>query len=86
MEVVMTVLVVVIGLILFAGLLLVAYGTVRKNRWGINLEKNHCPRCKCATPQVRVPKSTTQAMWGGSTCEKCGCEFDKWGREVAPGQ
>jgi hypothetical protein len=31
---------------------------------------------------VRWPKSLRRALWGGDTCAVCGCEFDKWGRDV----
>jgi uncharacterized protein with PIN domain len=68
--------------VLMAGLALVAWGTVAKNRWGINLQPNVCPRCKAALPQVRKPRSMRQMLWGGSTCPACGAEIDKWGREI----
>lgn len=75
-----------IALIIFAvlliGLLLVAYGTVAKNRWGINLQPVNCPACGSPMPRVRKPKSLSQTLWGGGTCEKCGFEVDKWGRQV----
>ena len=32
--------------VLGVGLVLVIYGTIRKNRWGINLEPVNCPRCQ----------------------------------------
>jgi len=67
--------------VLLIGLLLVGIGTVTKNRWGINLDRVNCPDCGALMPQVRQPKSLGQALWGGGTCEKCGCEMDKWGRK-----
>ncbi len=73
----------VIFLLLGVGLVLVIYGTIRKNRWGINLEPVNCPRCKQPMPQVRKPMSLSQTLWGGGTCVRCGCEMDKWGREIA---
>jgi hypothetical protein len=69
--------------ILLAGSLLVAYGTVARNRWGINLKPVNCPCCHAAVPQVRKPKSLREALWGGGTCDKCGCQMDKWGRHIA---
>jgi hypothetical protein len=72
----------VIFSLLGVGLVLVTYGTAQKNRWGINLEAVNCPRCKQVMPQVRTPRSTSEAMWGGGTCARCGCQMDKWGREV----
>ena len=74
-------------LILFAltglGVLVVLYGTVVKNRWGINLEPVSCPRCKTPLPALRKAGSLRQALWGGWTCPACGVGVDKWGREVA---
>jgi hypothetical protein len=77
----MVLLTVIFGL-LFTGTALVTVGTVTKNRWGINLDSRSCPRCKALIPQVRKPQSLKQVLWGGSTCEQCGTESDKWGREV----
>jgi hypothetical protein len=65
--------------VLLVGILLVAFGTVTKNRWGINTKPVNCPACGCPMPQVQ-PKSIRQALWGGGTCGKCGCEMDKWAR------
>jgi hypothetical protein len=68
--------------VLFVGLLLVAVGTVTKNRWGINVQPVNCPDCGSPMPQVRQPKSLRQTLWGGGTCTRCGCEMDKWGRKL----
>ena len=68
--------------VLVLGILLVAFGTVTKNRWGINLEPVNCPACGSLMPKVRRPASLKQALWGGGTCGKCGCEIDKWGRLI----
>lgn len=80
---VMNVVLDVIVSILFLGALLVALGTVKKNRWGINTKPVNCPACGSPMPGVRQPRSLRQALWGGWTCEKCGCEVDKWGRLTA---
>jgi hypothetical protein len=72
---------VIFGL-LFTGAILVIIGTVTKNRWGINLDSRSCPRCRTPISQLRKPQSLKQALWGGSTCQQCGTESDKWGREV----
>jgi hypothetical protein len=61
------------------GLVLVVHGTSVRNRWGINSEQVNCPRCHAAAPRVRKPKSRRETLWGGGTCDKCGCEVDKWG-------
>jgi hypothetical protein len=70
--------------VLLLGVLLVALGTITRNRWGINPKPVNCPACGSAIPRVRQPKSLKQALWGGSTCEKCGCEMDKWGHLNCP--
>ena len=75
-------LVVIFGL-LAVGMVLVAYGTVAKNRWGINLrtlDGVSCPRCNSPQPKLRKPRSIRQAMWGGYTCVTYAAEIDKWGR------
>ena len=61
-------------------LALVIHGTIVKNRWGINLMPVACPSCGTMMPRTRMPSSSRQAIWGGFTCPKCGCEMDKWGR------
>jgi hypothetical protein len=81
---VMNVVFVVTASVILLGILLVAFGTVTKNGWGINLEPVNCPACGSPMPQVRQPKSLRQALWGGGTCGKCGCEMDKWGRLITP--
>ena len=67
---------------LAVGLLLVIYGTIVKNRWGINLRRVECPDCRTVMGLVRMPTSSRQAMWGGYTCPRCKCELDKWGRRI----
>lgn len=70
--------------LLGVGLLLVVYGTVARNRWGINLAKVSCPNCNTPLTGTRTQKtrSLKQAMWGGYTCPVCGAEVDKWGRQA----
>ena len=70
-------------LIVFAALVLVISDTIRKKgRFGINFKVLNCPTCGEKLPAVRTPKSFTQAMWGGATCEFCQTEVDKWGNIV----
>ena len=57
-------------------------GAQTQNDWGINLARVKCPRCGAKMPIMRFPTSERQALWGGSTCRQCGCEVDKWGREI----
>lgn len=42
----------------------------------------HCPQCGLPRPQRRFPKSVHQFLWGGWTCEQCGCEVDSIGRKI----
>ena len=68
---------------LHVGLVLVIRDTVRrKGRWGVNREPVDCPNCGEPAPVVRAPNNLRQTLWGGSTCERCGQEFDKWGEPV----
>jgi predicted RNA-binding Zn-ribbon protein involved in translation (DUF1610 family) len=80
-----------IGSTLFLLALLVLFGLVvrdtirRRGRWGVNLKGltgMECPECGEELPVVRTPKNRRQVLWGGYTCEECGCEIDKWGRKV----
>jgi len=64
------------------GLVLVVYGTFKRNRWGVNVEQVSCPRCHAPVPRVRKPKSRREMFWGGWTCDKCGCQMDKWGNPI----
>lgn len=66
------------------GFVLVVVGTMRKNRWGVNIEPLACPQCGQSLARVRVPRSLKQSLWGGLTCDKCGVEVDKWGRMLKP--
>jgi len=58
---------------------------IRKNKtdkMGINLEPVRCPKCGIEQPKLRLPKGIKEALWGGWTCEKCGCKMDKYGNEI----
>ena len=69
--------------LLTVGCVLLVVGTVMKNKWGINVARISCPNCGNSLDRVRAPKTFAQVLWGGSTCDKCGIEVDKWGRPVA---
>jgi hypothetical protein len=43
-----------------------------------------CPRCTTMMPALRWPTSFKQAMWGGWTCARCGCEIDRSGSAMTP--
>jgi hypothetical protein len=77
----MLVYLIAVALVILLGLTI--YGTIVKNRWGLNLRRVSCPNCGTEMPRVRAPTSGTEAMWGGLTCPKCGCRMDKWGRQLA---
>jgi hypothetical protein len=74
-------LLVLLGIFALGGFLVI-FGTVAKNRWGINLDPIVCPCCQTQVLRVRKPTSLHQALWGGFTCGSCSCEIDKWGRQV----
>lgn len=78
----LVILIVACGLGVIAIAAILVHGTVTKSKMGINLDPSKCSRCQTSMPSVRVPKSFRQAMWGGWTCPNCGCEIDKWGREI----
>jgi hypothetical protein len=54
-------------------------------RWGMSLSRKNCPRCGAPLPMFRKPASASEIMWGGWTCQRCGCKVDKYGREIALG-
>ncbi|HEX6881085.1 MAG TPA: hypothetical protein VF135_12020 [Terriglobales bacterium] len=68
--------------VLAVGMILVTLGTLTRNRWGINLDDVYCQHCHRKMPQNHTPMNLTQTLWGGGTCDSCGCEMDKWGREI----
>ena len=80
----MIIYIVLVFIILFLtmGTILIVVGTIKKNKWGINLNTPICTKCKNKLTYIRKPKSLQQALWGGHTCEKCNVDIDKWGREV----
>ncbi len=54
----------------------------REGKWGINLSRVFCPKCKEPMPMVRRPRNERQRLWGGWTCPKCECEMNKYGVEI----
>ena len=65
-------------LALCMGMVAVVYGSVAKTNWGINFSPpKSCPKCNEKLAQVRMPKGSEEAMWGGFTCSKCGHKMDK---------
>jgi len=53
-----------------------------KSKRGINLKRVYCPVCQTKQPVVRLPKSGSQALWGGTTCPKCHTDLDKYGNVI----
>lgn len=47
----------------------------------VNLNAVSCPKCGEEQSQIRIPKGWKEALWGGYTCQKCGCKMDKHGDE-----
>jgi hypothetical protein len=72
----------VLGLLVFAAVILVLYGTSVRNRWGLNFKAVHCPQCETPAPGIRMPKTLREFLWGGWTCRSCGTRIDKWGRPL----
>ena len=68
------------GFALFLGLVALIVGTIMKTRFGMNFSAARCGECDNPAPTVRVPRSFYETLWGGWTCDRCGCENDKWGR------
>jgi hypothetical protein len=48
----------------------------------VNLKKTNCPDCGAEQPKVRKPKNLRQILWGGNTCQECGCEMDRFGEKI----
>jgi len=73
-------------LVLSAGIIalivILIRGTVKKTKFGVNLDRSACPNCGEPMPAFRKPANSRQAFWGGWTCAKCGTELDKWGRQA----
>ena len=40
-----------------AGIAFLAWGTIRKNNWGVNFKQPVCPACGTRAPVVRMPAS-----------------------------
>ena len=52
-----------------------------KSKFGINFKSVNCPKCNKKQPKVRIPKDINETLWGGWTCQDCGCKIDKFGKE-----
>jgi transposase-like protein len=45
-------------------------------------KQKKCPECGEELPKTRKPKNRRQMLWGGWTCENCGCEIDRRGKKI----
>ena len=59
----------------------VAWGTLTRNRLGVNLGRLACPRCLRSIPGAGL----RQRVFGGARCAECKTLVNKWGREIMPG-
>ena len=50
---------------------------------GLALPLLKCPDCGVPFPRFRKPANLRQALWGGGTYARCGCEVDRRGRKLA---
>jgi hypothetical protein len=41
-----------------------------------------CPDCRERLSHFRKPANLRQALWGGFTCSRCGCEIDWRGNKI----
>ncbi|NQX81118.1 MAG: hypothetical protein HRT66_03860 [Flavobacteriaceae bacterium] len=68
--------------ILIIGIYFIILINKKDSKLGINLKRVFCPKCNLKQPFIRKPTSVRQALYGGSTCEKCKTEMDKYGVEI----
>jgi len=54
----------------------------KSGKMGISTKTVNCPRCGLKAPMFRRPTNLKQVLWGGWTCARCKCEFDKYGNEI----
>jgi hypothetical protein len=50
--------------------------------WGVLAKQKKCPDCSEVLPRFRIASSTKQALKGGWSCGKCGCEIDRQGKKI----
>ncbi len=55
--------------------------SIKLKDFGVNLNTVYCPVCNKQQPKIRKPKGWKEILWGGYTCENCGCKMDKYGKE-----
>jgi RNase P subunit RPR2 len=72
---------IIIGIALLICMSFLKKGT-KNSALDINLERVHCPKCTTLQPFLRAPANDSEALYGGTTCEHCGTEMDKYGKEL----
>lgn len=64
------------------GVYFIIFSIRRDSKYGINLKRVRCPKCKLKQPIIREPKNERQLLYGGYTCDNCGTEMDKYGSKI----
>lgn len=64
--------------------ILVVWGTLARNSWGVNLGRVACPRCLRRIPSPGGVAGLRQKLLGGGQCAECKTLVNKWGREIMP--
>ncbi len=54
----------------------------KSGKWAFPDKIHPCPTCGTMPSPFRKPANRRQVLWGGATCEKCGTEFDKFGKSI----
>ncbi len=80
----MTMAVTALVLLCAGAIVLVLWGTIARNRWGLNLGKVNCPRCLRTVPKPGGMVGLWQSLFGGGQCPECKTLVNKWGREIMP--
>jgi hypothetical protein len=76
-------------LLIFAAIfciVLVIWGTVSKNAWGLNFKRLACPRCIHTVPRGTGLAGLWRFFAGRATCPNCHTLVDKWGHELMPNE
>lgn len=63
---------------------LALWGTLERNRWGLNFGRVVCPRCLRTIPNPSGLRGLRQKLFGGGACAECKTIVNKWGREIMP--
>jgi hypothetical protein len=75
---------IVLACLCLVAIVLVVWGTIERNRWGLRFGRVACPRCLRTIPCPGGLHGLRQTLFGGGTCAVCKTLVDKWGREIMP--